>query len=500
MRQLHRTSIALLALLLLGCSPLLRGKGSRRAHLDKAADKILSASSFRGASWSIMAVDLQDGRILMTRDEDRSLVPASNIKLLGTACALETLGPDYRIATTIGYTGRLEPGGVLNGDLIVIGAGDPTMSSRFLDSTDTFSAWCDTLQSRNIRHINGDLIGYIGLFKGDPLGAGWEWDDLPEWFAAEFCPLTYSDGCIEIIVTPADSVGRPAQVHWGPAGDYATVSGTVSTVAVGDPSEISFDRDLASNQITLWGTVAQGSEPQHRWVTVHHPADLFLKTFERKLRQNGITLTGTTRASSSWQPSLASFNLIFLDLAPPLRDILRIINQHSHNLYAEMLVRALGVRYQAADLWGLNAKDDALSAGRDAIRQWEASLVGPSTGFVMVDGSGLSRRNLACASEMIKVLVHMNRSPHRWEFVNSLATPGVGTLKGRFRGLPQGVTLNAKTGTLARVKALSGYIGLEGYPRIALSIICNNYLCSTEDVDSAFENLCQILALYLKEE
>ncbi|HEX7342870.1 MAG TPA: D-alanyl-D-alanine carboxypeptidase, partial [bacterium] len=214
MKTLHRYSIVLLALLL-GCSPLLRGGSSRQARLDRATDKVLSASSFRGASWSIMAVDLQDGRILISREEDRSLIPASNIKLLGTACALETLGPDYRIATTIGYSGRLESSGTLAGDLIIIGAGDPTMSSRFWDSTDTFSAWCDSLLRRNIRHIQGDLIGYIGLFKGDPLGSGWEWDDLPEWFAAEFSPLTYSDGCIEITVTPADSVGRPALINWG---------------------------------------------------------------------------------------------------------------------------------------------------------------------------------------------------------------------------------------------------------------------------------------------
>jgi D-alanyl-D-alanine carboxypeptidase/D-alanyl-D-alanine-endopeptidase (penicillin-binding protein 4) len=117
----------------------------------------------------------------------------------------------------------------------------------------------------------------------------------------------------------------------------------------------------------------------------------------------------------------------------------------------------------------------------------------------MVDGSGLSRRNLLCASEILKVLAHMNRSPYRWEFVNSLAIPGVGTLKDSFRGLPQGITLHAKTGTLTRVKALSGYLGEAGYPRIAFSILCNNYLCSSEEVDLALENLCQILALYLKE-
>jgi D-alanyl-D-alanine carboxypeptidase/D-alanyl-D-alanine-endopeptidase (penicillin-binding protein 4) len=138
MKRHHRYLIALLALLLLGCSPLLRGKGSRRAHLDKAADKILSASSLRGASWSIMAVDLQDGRVLMTREVDRSLVPASNIKLLGTSCALETLGPEYRIATTIGHTGRAEPDGVLpaTGRL-------PQKSHHVFPfwTTDTFSAW-----------------------------------------------------------------------------------------------------------------------------------------------------------------------------------------------------------------------------------------------------------------------------------------------------------------------------------------------------------------------
>jgi len=499
--KLRIRHLALLcAVIILGCSPLLRGRGSRYTHLSRSADKYLSGVSLRGSSWSIMAVDLADGAILLARDQDRSLIPASNLKLLVTACALETLGPEYRIVTTVGYTGQVDPSGTLNGDLVVIGAGDPSLSSRFADSTDTFSAWADSLLRRGIHSIKGDLIGYAGLFKGDPLGSGWEWDDLADWFAAEFSPLTYADDCVEITVAPADSVGKPALISWSPPGDFAQISGTISTAEAGGAAAISYNRELASNRITLWGAIPLGSEAQRRWVTVHHPADFFLEAMEQKLRQKGIAFTGTTRVSSSWQPDYADFKLLFVDLSPPLVNLIRVVNQQSHNLYAELLVRVLGVKAQAADLWGLRAQEDAFAAGCGRIREWESKLVGGSTGFVMADGSGLSRRNLACASELIKVLVNMNRSPNRWEFINSLATPGMGMLQGRFAGLPQGISLRVKTGSLTRVKALSGYLSLSGQPRIAFSFICNNYLCPAEEIDQTMESLCQILALYLKEQ
>ena len=131
------------------------------------------------------------------------------------------------------------------------------------------------------------------------------------------------------------------------------------------------------------------------------------------------------------------------------------------------------------------------------MKEWESEMVGGSTGFAIVDGSGMSRNNLLSASEVIKVLVHLNRSLYRDEFVASLAVPGSGTLRHRFFGMPQGITLHAKSGSMTRVRSLSGYLATNKGPRVAFSMLCNNYLCDSSEVEAAMENITQILALYL---
>ena len=164
-----------------------------------------------------------------------------------------------------------------------------------------------------------------------------------------------------------------------------------------------------------------------------------------------------------------------------------------------MILRVLGAEMRDSETIITSGWEDAFEAGRGQVLGWERQLVGSSTGLVMVDASGLSRRNLISASGLIKVLVHMNRSAQLKPFLQSLATPGVGTLQDRLLGLPTGVTVHAKTGSMGRIRSLSGYVSTIEGPRIAFSIICNNYLCSPGEIESAMENICYLLALYLKD-
>jgi D-alanyl-D-alanine carboxypeptidase/D-alanyl-D-alanine-endopeptidase (penicillin-binding protein 4) len=458
-----------------------------------------------------MAVDLDDGRILLQRDPERALIPASGMKLLVTACALETLGPEFRLTTTIGYTGDFDvKTGTLNGDLIVQGVGDPTISSRFravdrrrtptgdIDSTDTFEAWADSIASHGIQKISGGLIGSAGLFGGAPLGLGWEWNDLPSGYAAEFGPLIYADGCVEITVYPADSVGKEAHVTYWPQAGALKLNGSILTSAPNTEAEISFDRKLGDNQVIIWGAVPYKGVPQRRWISVHDPADFFLTNLQTALEKKGITVSGGTIATSTWRSNTTGFKPLFLDPSPNLNNIIRIINQHSVNLYSETLARILGVNHKMThpELAGL----DAFSAGRERIREWEVKLPGTASAAVMADGCGLSRQNLLSSSELVKVLVHMNRSQYRVSFINSLAKPGEpGTIQQRFMGLPAGINLHAKTGSMNRVRSLSGYLFRDNQPRIVFSFICNNNQGPQDEPDLTIDNLVQLLALYLKE-
>lgn len=497
-----------MATLLSGCSPLLRGPGDRLDYIQQASDKYLRSIYLKGSSWSIMAVDLESGRIILNRDSDRMLIPASNMKLLTTACALETLGPDYRIPTLVGYRGEVDSSGVLHGDLEVIGFGDPTVSTRYtgvysdareMSPQDRFTAWADSVISRGIYQIEGNLVGYDDLSISRTLGADWAWNDLKYWYAAEISPFIYTDGCLEITVTPGDSVGDVASVSWDPDIDIVDIYDEVLTVAADAEPELHFDRALENNIVTVWGSIPLGSEPEKLWVAVYNAQNYFMAALREALEDKGILISGSAiPAHKAWTDD-AQFNPLFTHNSPPLSSIIRIINRDSQNLYAEMLLRILGSEMIRQGDPSVSGDNDSFVAGRNKVRSWESTMVGFSRGFAMIDGSGLSRRNLISASGLIKVLVHMNRSPYRSQFIHSLATPGQGTLRYRFLGLPQGIRLYAKSGTMNRVRSLSGYISTTEEPRIAFSMICNNYLCDSSEIEATMENLCQLLALYLKE-
>jgi D-alanyl-D-alanine carboxypeptidase/D-alanyl-D-alanine-endopeptidase (penicillin-binding protein 4) len=502
--------LGLSVLLLVGCSaPWATRRDDRLEYVSRSADKLLNNSLLRGASWSILAIDLETGRILLSRTPERTLIPGSGMKLLITACALETLGPEYRTYTTVGYTGEIASDGTLNGDLVVVGAGDPTLASRYrktgvilrpADTLDTFTAWADSLRAKGITRINGGLIGVNGLFGGRYLGSGWEWDDLSNWYAAEIDPLTYADNCIEFTITPGDSVGAAAGVVWTPSLAYGSVNAQIITGDGGGSTQIQFDRSLGGNQIVLRGTIRQGSAPEKRWIATHDPAAFFLTNLREKLNAQGIPVTGEIQRLSRWNSDDPNYRLLFVQPSPKLSQILSVINQRSVNLYSELLLRLLGDQYRKSGNSGAGYYNDPFESGRQCVMDWDAKLTGYSTGFLLVDGSGLSRRNLISADGLIKVLAHMNRSPQRDEFAQSLASPGIGTLEGRFVGLPEGISLHAKTGSLSRVRSLAGYLGQGDRNKIAFAIICNHYLCAPEEVDQTLENLTQLLALYLKGE
>jgi D-alanyl-D-alanine carboxypeptidase/D-alanyl-D-alanine-endopeptidase (penicillin-binding protein 4) len=354
------------------------------------------------------------------------------------------------------------------------------------------------LAAHGIRKIKGGLIGSSGLFGGAPLGSGWEWDDLPNGYAAEFGPLVYADDCVEVVVTPADSVGQPAQIRYSPKVSGVNLNGTIVTADQSSEADLSFDRTIGSNQIVIWGSVPVQSEPQRRWISVHDPAGFFLTNLQAALERQGITVSGGTIATATWRSNNTDFKLLFADPSAPLHNIIQIANQHSVNLYSEMLVRVLGINYQSTHPEA--AAHDAFTAGRDRIREWETKMPGTASAAVMADGSGLSRQNLLSASELVKVLVYMNRAQYHVDFINSLARPGEpGTLQYRFLGLPAGITLHAKTGSLSRVRSLSGYLSKDGQPRIVFSAICNNNQGPQDEVDRTIDNLVQLFALYLKE-
>jgi D-alanyl-D-alanine carboxypeptidase/D-alanyl-D-alanine-endopeptidase (penicillin-binding protein 4) len=498
----------ILAVIAAGCSPLLRGKSDQFTYMQQAFERYLNNIYLSGASWSVMAVDLQTGRILLSKDSNRALIPASNMKLYTTACALETLNSDFYFETELGYTGKIDSTGILHGDLVVIGAGDPTIATRYeipnparsqSSTADVFSAWTDSLRKYGIQAVDGNIIGYSAFAPGDPYGSGWEWNDLSYWYAAEISPLIFADAAIEFTITPGDSAGEDATITWSPVIDVASVYGKIITTGPEFKRQIQVDKDIDDNIITIWGTIPVGAEPYQFKMAVHDAETFFLKAFHDHLETDGIDVTGKPISNRSEWLINASYQNLFTHKSPPLNRIVKVLNTESQNLYAETLLRMIGYKAVQQDTGNLLDKDDLYTTGIKTIMQWEDDLGLLPSSFVMVDGSGLSRRNLASASDFVKILVHMNGSPYQRDFIISLAAPGEGTLENRLWGLPQGIAVRAKTGSATRVRAFSGYVSDSQGIRIAFSMICNNYLCNASEVDAVMDNICQLLALYLKD-
>jgi D-alanyl-D-alanine carboxypeptidase/D-alanyl-D-alanine-endopeptidase (penicillin-binding protein 4) len=430
------------------------------------------------------------------------------MKLLTTACALETLGPDFRFKTEVGYTGEVDSAGTLYGNLVVIGSGDPTVASRYElpitarskdQNPDVFAAWVDSLEEQGIHSIDGDIVGCSSFPPGDLYGDGWEWSDLPYWYAAEISPLIYADASIEFTVTPGDSSGVDAEIVWSPVLDVSSVYGKVITTGPEFKRQVHINKDVNDNIVTIWGTIPAGINPYNFKVAVHDAETFFLKAFNNYLQNNGIAVTGKLVAKHTEWLGNEQFEKLFTHYSPSLNRIVKVINTDSQNLYAETLLRMIGYQAVLQDTSNTLDKDDLFSAGIETVKRWEDDMGPLPSSFVMEDGSGLSRRNLVSASDLMKILVQMNLSRHQRDFITSLAAPGEGTLTNRLWGLPQGIEVRAKTGGATRVRASSGYLIDEQGPRIAFSIICNNYLCSSSEVEAVMDNICLLLALYLRD-
>ena len=154
---------------------------------------------------------LKTGRTLYARNADKAFRPASNMKLVTTAAALDAFGPDARIRTTVETAGRLDGLGRILGDVFLVGRGDPNLSARFTAgrTTAAFEEMADALVAAGVRRIEGRLVGHEGAFTGDRRGSDWTWEDLVWGYGAEVSALSFADNRVLVSLKPGERVGDP---------------------------------------------------------------------------------------------------------------------------------------------------------------------------------------------------------------------------------------------------------------------------------------------------
>ncbi|WP_445242653.1 D-alanyl-D-alanine carboxypeptidase/D-alanyl-D-alanine endopeptidase [Microcoleus sp. Pol12B5] len=441
-------------------------------ELGAQVDAIANRPEFSRSRWGILIQPLSSTTTLYSRDAQKYFIPASNAKLLTTAAALQKLGADFRIKTSV-YSGE-------NGSLYVAGRGDPSIAEAQLKSL------AQQLKQRGISQVN-QLIGDDSYFQGSAVNPNWEWEDAQAGYGAPINSLIFNQNAIDLLLSP-QALGQPLKVTFAEpklANQWQVQNNSV-TVAENESEFIEIGREFDRPIIRVGGQLKVGGEPESAYVAVVNPANNFLQYFQQALATEGIPVKQALVASASrnLNQELATVE------SPPLAQLVRETNRESNNLYAEVLLRLLG---KVTGKMPLPQED----TGESGLKELKAVLtqlgVNPNS-YILADGSGLSRHNLITPEGLVETLRLMANSPAASIYRQSLSIAGEsGTLKNRFNVTPNRVNLQAKTGTMSGVSALSGYIEVPNYEPLVFSIIVNQSDLSTAKMRSATDEIVLLL-------
>ncbi len=463
--------VALLAGLLALAGPLEAATGKARRptpppqpqSLAAALSSQVTQAQRLASELGVHVVEVESGAEVYSYHAETPLILASNTKLLTTAAALELLGPDFKFETPLLARGAVV-GGVLQGDLAVVGSGDPNISGRFTegDSLAIFRGWARVLAERGIREVAGDLYLVHGLFEPLALKPEWPADQLARWYEAPVRALSFNDNCILVRALPGSRPGARARVEFDPPIDFLGLRGQVLTTASARNQRFVVTREPDSREIVVAGKALAGGHPLEAWVTVPDPVEYFGAALRLALKQEGIEVRGATTPVAElpgdvWE-RLASHT-------SDLLGTLAVTNQLSQNFYAESLFKTVAAQTGGEGSW------------REGVRVVEGFLRGAGwqDGFTLIDGSGMSRGNRAKPSQLTSLLRYMFFGAHGAEYMRSLPISGspVGAWKRRLATAPYRGNVLAKTGTLSGVSALSGYAKSVKGKLYAFSIVFN---------------------------
>lgn len=456
-----------------------------KSRLRKALDGIVERPALAHAFWGIEVRSLGTGRILYERNAEKGFRPASTLKLVTTAAALDAFGPEARLRTSVETVGRLDGLGRILGDVFLVGRGDPSLSGRFGEGPPTaaFEALADGLVAVGVRRIEGRLVGHEGAFAGDRRGADRDWEDLAWGYAAEVSSLSFNDNVVHVTLTPGERPGDPVVVDVVPRTPFVPVVSTLVTAAAGLEGEVLLEKPPGSNRALLSGSLPQGGAWEGE-VAVEDPARFAVTVFGQVLAAKGIVVMGKTATSSDPLPANARV-LVAYDGAPMGR-LVAEVNKESQNLHAEMLLRLLGRR---------GAGEGSVEKGHEAVAGFLERFEVPHEAWGLRDGSGLSNTNIVTPRGLAVLLVAMDRHPHAVVFRESLAIAGVdGTLEERMRGTPAEGRVVGKTGTLRRVDGLAGYVTTVRGERLAFVVLVNNQVDLSGVARAAIDDIASALA------
>lgn len=444
-------------------------------------DSLLDAAPFDRNLWGVALLDGR-GKLLYGRNPDKLFIPASNTKLVVSSVASALLAPDFTVATSLYGNGPVVDG-VLQGDLVLYGRGDPTFGQRCYNTDTTVAGSCDHdpfahlrelaqgLKTRGIKVVAGDLVGDGSWFDPELIHPAWGNYDLNWWYAAPVTGLGFNDNSVDITWKPGSGVDAPALLSMSPDLGDVTMENRTRTVGAGGESDIGDRMYRMPGTLNLWaeGTVALDGKGGLESFALPDPNLFTARALRQALGEAGISVLGTTRSTTDSlkyvaaraTPALAEIH------GRPLKDWVFPILNTSQNWYADMLVKQLGRQFGGEGSW---------RKGIEVERRFLIdSMKIDSTLFDVEDGSGLAASNLVSPMAFAKLIQFIRHHPRFATFSAGLPQSGnTGSLKNRFLGTAVAGKVYAKTGSISRVNTLSGYFELPGGKEYAFSVQVNH--------------------------
>ena len=447
------------------------------------------APAFQNAVWGVLVRSLKTGETLFSLNPGTFLMPASNMKVVTMAAAAERLGWDYTFVTTVVATGPVE-GGVVKGDLVVVGSGDPSLGGRPTEGPSVVERWADQIRAKGITRIEGRIIGHDNVFDDEGFGQGWAWDNLAYGYSTPTSGLAFGENVVRLSFTPGATGGAPVSVTAKPEGSGLVVEAAVATAPQGGDTDISVTRQPGSRMLGVSGSVPAGKTDVTQTVSVENPTEFMAGAFRQALISRGIDVAGGAIDVDALPapPDVRAGETLVSYTSPPLSEIGKVLLKVSQNLYADTLLKAIG-----------RPADGGPATTREGRRVLRAVLEGWGIApdqYIQADGSGLSRYNYLTANVLVAVLTRMYTDErHRAAFTDGLPIAGVdGTISSRMKDTKAQGNARAKTGSIANARALSGYVTSSDGEPLVFSMIVNNFNVPQSQADAIIDRAVVRLA------
>ena len=436
----------------------------------------IKSDNFKNASVTFRAIDAVSGEVLSEFDPGRSLVCASTMKLFSCAATLDIFGPEHRFKTRLAHNGKVNSEGALNGDLLIIGGGDPALGShRFAEHYGNWlNRWVDYVKSKGINEIRGRVCTDISYFEGETEPRNWVWADLGNYYGSAAGSLMINENTVNLYFSTSSTIGGKTElINYKPRIPGLKYDNEVKASTGGDNAYI-FGGPSQYNRVVR-GTLPKGRSQFKIKGSIPEPPKYIAYLLDSALEANGINVLKEYEFGK--YDNLDSVTEIYNQVSPILQELIKVTLEESINLYAEAF--SLHINKHTSQKRQENTITDF----------WSERI--KNEGFYSDDGSGLSRYNSVNAENLTDMLQYMfHKSADSTIFRNCIATAGVsGTLKYFGKKAPLLGNFQGKSGSMNKVYSYAGVMKTRSGKEIILAAIINNYNCQSSEARAYIEEL-----------